>query len=248
MKLVSFIVRDSVLYVHIPVFLKLKNQPVLDLYRVRSFPIPYEPAEIKPNADGEWIGPYTKVKIEKEYLAIGENVYLALSKRELDLCKTIAGRYYCEHILLMKHVNEHTCTSAIFQSKSDLVPKLCNVTYMAQYYPNPLVVESQNYLLMIGMPSPWKIYCDKALGIPTPIKESALAIIPREEICNCDFSAKNYFIHENILSCKPNGKIDPRNIKIFYTVNAPSIDYFHKLMSDVVETNGNIELEIRRAD
>ena len=118
MNMISFVTQASVLYVHIPVFLKLKTQPMLDLYQVRSELIPYEPAELKPDENGEWIGPYTQVNVEKEYMAIGDEMYLAFDQKELDHCKTIAGVYYCENILMAKHISEHTCASAIFHQRS----------------------------------------------------------------------------------------------------------------------------------
>ena len=111
---------DSILYVHIPIFLKLKDQPTLDLFKVQSSPIPYDPADLKPSESGEWIGAYTEVEIEKEYLAMGDEIYLAFDKKELDACKTIGGVYYCQSILLMKHISEHTCESAIYHNRPDL--------------------------------------------------------------------------------------------------------------------------------
>ena len=46
MNLISFIAKDSVLYLHIPIFLKLRDQPTLELYKVKSLPIPYDPADL----------------------------------------------------------------------------------------------------------------------------------------------------------------------------------------------------------
>ena len=66
---------DSTLFVHIPIYLKLKEQPILDLFRTESYAIPYDPADLVSNEYGEWIGSYTKIEFEKEYMAIGVEIY-----------------------------------------------------------------------------------------------------------------------------------------------------------------------------
>ena len=103
MNLVSFVAYDSILYVHIPIFLKLRDQPVLYLFQVENHPIPYDPADLKPSQTGEWIGAYTQVELEKEFMAIGKEIYLSFNQKELDTCKKIGGLYYCESVLLLKH-------------------------------------------------------------------------------------------------------------------------------------------------
>ena len=42
---VSFVAYDSTLFVHVPIYLKLKEQPILDLFRTESYAIPYDPAD-----------------------------------------------------------------------------------------------------------------------------------------------------------------------------------------------------------
>jgi len=242
--LVSFVVHESVLYIHIPIYLKLKQQPILDLYRVTTKAIPYDPAELKPNEEGEWIGQYTEVRLDKNYMAIGEEIYLDFSKEELDLCKKIGGMYYCENILMLKHISDHTCASAIFFNDSETIPKVCNVNYLENYRPQPEILETNDYILLIGMPSPWKIYCNRALDIPVTLKESSLAIIRRKDMCHCGFSSRNYYLHENILDCEDEMMKLASNIGIFYTVNTITADFFHKVMNDVNETNNRLTMEV----
>ena len=56
---------DSTLFVHVPVYSKLKKQLILDLFRTESYAIPYDPADLVSNEYGEWIGSYTKFEFEK---------------------------------------------------------------------------------------------------------------------------------------------------------------------------------------
>ena len=76
------------------------------------------------------------------------------------------------------------------------------------------------------------------------VEESALAIIPRREICKCGFSARNFYIHENIISCDLDHALQKKNVHVFYTVNAAAIDFFHDVMDDVKKVHDDIQLEI----
>ena len=62
---VSFVAYNSTLFVHVPIYLKLKEQPILDLFRTESYAIPYDPADLVSSEYGEWIGSYTKIEFEK---------------------------------------------------------------------------------------------------------------------------------------------------------------------------------------
>ena len=114
---VSFVAYDSTLFVHVPIYLKLKEQPILDLFRTESYAIPHDPADLVSNEYGEWIGSYTKIEFEKKYMAIGEEIFLSFNQEDLDNCKRIGGLFYCENMLLLKHISEHTCASAIYMNK-----------------------------------------------------------------------------------------------------------------------------------
>ena len=138
--------------------------------------------------------------MDKEYIAMGKEVYLSFTQDELDQCKTIAGVYYCEDILKLKHISQHTCASAIFFNQTQLIPELCTVKIYENYKPKPEIIEGQDYLIFVGMPSPWRIYCDKALDIPIKIKESSLAIIPRKQICISVESAQEITLYMKISS------------------------------------------------
>ena len=53
------------IFVHVPIYLKLKEQPILDLFRTESYAIPYDPADLVSDEYGAWIGSYTKIEFEK---------------------------------------------------------------------------------------------------------------------------------------------------------------------------------------
>ena len=57
---------------------------------------------------------YTKVWIQKPYLAAGDDYYIQLKMTELVMCKSIQYTYYCEELFVVKHKSCHSCASAIF--------------------------------------------------------------------------------------------------------------------------------------
>ena len=54
----------------------------------------------------------------------------------------------------------------------DLVPHVCLVNYLEKFRLKPKFMESTEYILMIGMPVPWNIYCNRALDIPVSLTEN----------------------------------------------------------------------------
>ena len=94
-------------------------------------------------------------------MAIGEEIYLSFKQEDLDNCKRIGGLFFCENMLLLKYISEHTCASAIYMNKTELVKSVCSVKkYLEGYRPKPQIVETSNYILLIGMPTPWNLYCN----------------------------------------------------------------------------------------
>ena len=235
---------DSTLFVHVPIYLKLKEQPILDLFRTESYAIPYDPADLVSNEYGEWIGSYTKIEFEKKYMAIEEEIYLSFNQEDLDNCKRIGGLFYCENMLLLKHISEHTCASAIYMNKMESVKSVCSVKYLEGYRPKPQIVETSNYILLIGMPTPWNLYCNRALDILILIKENLLAMIRWKDLCYCGFSAGTFYINENIISCENEKRRLSSKISTYYTINTITADYFHETMFEINKTDNKLMLEI----
>ena len=162
----------------------------------------------------------------------------------MDTCKKIGGLYYCEIVLLLKHINEHTCASAIYHNRSDIVPKLCTVKYLEGYRPKPRIIESSSYIMMIAMPTPWNIYCNRALDISVSLKENPLVMIHRQDPCHCAFSAGPYYINENLIACENQKRKLTSKIGIYYTVNTIMADFFYKTMAEINNTKDKLMIEL----
>ena len=88
--------------------------------------------------------------------------------------------------------------------------------YLEGYRPKPQIVETSNYILLIGMPTPWNLYCNRALDIPISIKENSLAMIRWKDLYYCGFSAGTFYINENIISCENEKKVIIKNQYLLY--------------------------------
>ena len=179
-------------------------------------------------------------------MAIGEEIYLSFNQKHLDNCKRIGELFYCENMLLLKHISQYPCASAIYMNKMELVKLVCSEKYLEGYRPKPQIIKTLNYILLIGMPTPWNLYCNQALDIPISIKENSLAMIRWKDLCYCGFRAGKFYINKNIISCEDEKRRLSSKISTYYTINAISADYFHETMSEINKTGNKLMLEMRK--
>ena len=97
---------------------------------------------------------------------------------------------------------------------------------------------------MIVMPTPWNIYCSRALDIPVSLKENPLAMIHRQDLCHCAFSAGPYYINENLIACENQKRKLTSKIGIYYTVNTIMADFFYKTMAEINNTKDKLMIEL----
>ena len=90
MKLVMFgIDNHRNLIIQFPVFIQPYTQKRLIIYQIETVPVPILD-------ENEQAQSYTKLKIEKPYIALNEETYITLHAQELKMCKKIGYEYYCE--------------------------------------------------------------------------------------------------------------------------------------------------------
>jgi len=247
MKLVSFVAYNYSLYVHIPIYVKQKVQPLMDLYRLESIPIPFDTADIEPDENGEWIGDYTQVKFAGEYLAMSAEIFILLSEKELTDCNSFGGVYYCENTLLLTHSTEHNCASAIYHNKTDIISEKCEVEYLANYHPYPKILQDGRLIMLVAMPSPWIVQCSTMIDVPVKLEASALAVIKRTDICYCGFSAGTYYLHESISNCEEDQNKVLAQLQLYYTINTAVAEYFGKYIEEVVKVDDKWQIELEKA-
>ena len=95
MKLVTFeIDNQRNLIVQFPVFFQPYTQKRLIMYQIETVPVPILD-------ENEQVHSYTKLKIEKPYITLNEEMYITLCSQELIMCKRIGYEYYCEELFVI---------------------------------------------------------------------------------------------------------------------------------------------------
>ena len=67
------------------------------MYEIESVSIPIPDKNTKANS-------YFQIRIQKPYIAVGEDYYIQLCMTELIMCKSIRYTYYCEELFVVKHI------------------------------------------------------------------------------------------------------------------------------------------------
>ena len=96
MKLVTFgIDYQKNLIIQFPVFAQLYMQTKLNLYQVKTVPVPILDT-------GNKVQSYAQLKIEKPYIALNDEMYIIIHPQELNNCKKVGYEYFCEELFIVK--------------------------------------------------------------------------------------------------------------------------------------------------
>ena len=237
-------VKDRIL-VQIPVYVKHYRQGTLDLFRVKSIPVPYNIEQQYPLE--KELNPYTYIQPKHEYWAMDENMYLGLEAGDLAGCELVASTYYCETMYLVTHRSEHSCESAIyFDAPAEEILKKCEVQYIHEYKPQPTVFDTGDLVLLAGIPGPWEVICSKKRQIPVEIKASPYALIKREQLCLCSISAGPYFLQETITACTgwSQQDISEKQFSYYFTINAAVALHYGQALGKISKQIINNTLEL----
>ena len=80
------------LIIQFPVFIQPYMQKKLTLYQIETVHVPILDADNN-------VQSYTQLKIEKTYIALSDEMYITICPQELNNCKKIGCKYFCERII-----------------------------------------------------------------------------------------------------------------------------------------------------
>ena len=232
MPFVSATYQKGVIGVQIPFFIKPKLQETLDVFQLRSVPVPFHMnPEMIDETESEYA--YTQLVPSTELLGMSSDTYINLKRGELERCYKVGIVHFCEHLMLMKHHSEHTCESAIYHHQgADLIKEKCNIRYFPTLDPEPELLDAGNHFLLAHLPSPWTVQCLHTDQIPGTIEGSNYVIIKKSDLCGCTMQAGKFFIQGNIKHCGEN--IDAE-VDLYYTVNMMTMIYEFKEKVDAAQ-------------
>ena len=174
MKMVTFAIDQQThsLIVVFPAFIKDYKQPPLALFEIVSVPVPIK--DKNKLADS-----YSKVAIEKPYIAAGKDYYIQLCMTELAMCKNIRYIYYCEELFMVKHKNKHSCMSAIFYNLGpSVVTENCKFHYMYNATVPPVILDGRKEVLLANFYGQRSLKCvSQNGGLAKPIPAHTYAVV-----------------------------------------------------------------------
>ena len=210
MKLVTFHVdpQDHSLIISFPILLKEYNQNFLSLYEIETVHVPVE--DLNSQADS-----YTRVEIQKPYIAVTHNYYIQLRIQELRMCKLIQQSYYCEELFLVKHKSKYSCESALFfELSASIVREHCTFQYYFNKTVMPSILDGGPQVLLANFQQNKKLICKRFHGLATPLPEHAYVVVNRTMLCDCEVESELTYLKRN-LACNSVVK----EVSFFFTIN-----------------------------
>ena len=165
MQLVTFgIDREMNIVIQFPVFILPYFQKPLILYQLETVPVPILDTNMEAQS-------YTHLQVNKPYIPLNSETYIALTQQELRSCKRIGNEFYCEELFVVKHKSSYCCESAIyFNLTTDIIRNNCNFNF---YYNKtdgtPAVLDGGGKIILANRPNDKHIICNINNDIPVRI-------------------------------------------------------------------------------
>ena len=170
MHLVTFgIDREINLVIQFLVFIQPYIQKPLILYQLETVSVPILDTNMEAQS-------YTHLHVNKPYIALNSETYIALTQQELRSSKKIGNEFYCEELFVIKHKSSYSCESAIyFDLTTDIIRNNCNFDF---YYNKtdvtPAVLDGGDEIILANWPNDKHIICNINNDIPIKIPKSPL--------------------------------------------------------------------------
>jgi len=190
--------------VTIPIYIAPYHNEPLNLLEVETVHVPI-------NDQNEHANSYTKVRVEKSYIAVNAEHYIQLTDAELSSCTYISKQWYCEERFMVKHKSQFSCESAIYYDLPDeQVKSLCVFDYSYNKTVPPSLLDGGKMILLANAVGDITLRCVGDLGRkPLPAESSNYIIFPRETMCGCDVELSNAIIQRTVSACAPEERPSP---------------------------------------
>ena len=227
MKLVTFGI-DNVrnLKIQFLVFVEPYTQARLTLYQIETVPVPILDTNNKAQS-------YTQLRIDKPYIAMNDETYISLCPQELNTCRKIGYKYFCEELFVVKSKYKYSCASAVYFNLNTEIKQNCDFDYYFNRIDiTPSVLDGGQQIILANWPSYKRIICTyNNNNIPVNIPSHPYVLLDRNDLCNCDIEAENNFLLESLAAC---GEGANQNLEMYFTVNLAFLDHLGKL-KEVIE-------------
>ena len=176
---------------------------------------------------------YTKLKIDKPYIALNDETYISLHPQELNTCNKIGYEYFCEELFVVKSKHEYSCASAVYSNLNPEIKENCEFNfYFNKTDVTPSVLDGGQQIILANWPSYKRIICTYNNNIPVNIPSHTYVLLDRNVLCNCDIEAESNFLLESLAAC---GECENQDLDMYFTVNLAFVDHLEELI-EVIET------------
>ena len=192
----------------------------LTLYHVETVPVPILDASNK-------VQSYTKLKIEKPYIALNDETCISICPQELNNCKKIGYEYFCEELFVVKSKHKYSCATAVYFNSNPDIKENCDF----YYYHNktdviPSVLDGGNQIILANWPNYKRIMCTYTNNIPVNIPSHPYVLLDRNILCNCDIEAESNVLLGSLAACEEHAKPD---LEMYFMVSLAFVDYLEQL-------------------
>ena len=216
MKLVTFALdlEQKAFIVTFPIFVSDHKTKALALYEIETVPVPVHDLNAEANS-------YTRVVVDKPYIALSEEYYIQLTIQELRMCKHIRQDYYCEELYMVKHKTKHSCESALFFNlDKKLIQTHCKFAFYYNQTVTPSVLDGGEMIILANMKEDKKLICSDTHGLAVPIHTGEYIMVNRSILCNCKLEADLSYLLKQMGTCQ-----DDTVHEVYVTINLP---FFHR--------------------
>ena len=138
---------------------------------------------------------YTQLKVNKLYIALKSETYIALHTQELDMCKRIGYEYYCKKLFIVKSKSRYSSASAIyFNLGAEIIKENCEFDfYFKGKNIKPAVLDGGHQVTLANWPSYKNTICSYNNNLPIYIPSHLYVLLNQNVLCNCYVEAESNF-------------------------------------------------------
>ena len=180
---------------------------------------------------------YTHLHVNKPYIALNSEAYMALTQQELRSCKKKGNEFSCEKLFVVKHKSSYSCESAIyFNLTKDIIRNNCNFDF---YYNKtdvtPAVLDGGDEIILANWPNDKHIICNINNDIPVKIPSHSYVLVNRSILCNCGIEAGSHHLLESLAAC---GK-KLNKLTMYFSINLAFSNYLELIPNITDQLNLN---------
>ena len=128
---------------------------------------------------------YTQLKVEKPHIVINEETYISLHPQELNTCKRIGYKHFCEELFMVKSKHKYSCASAVYFNLEHEIKQNCEFNfYFNKTDMTPLVLDGGHQIILVNWPKYKRIICIYNNNILVNIPSHPYVLLDRNILCN----------------------------------------------------------------